>query len=148
MQYSNWGNFTLDQVLEARGIPWSNVVGFCSDSASVMVGKRNSVLSRVIEHQPHVFSLGCICHLAALCAATKLPSSLDDLLVDISSKICADFSVVDGIAPVRVLKHCTTRWLSLERALNRLLHLWLALFAYFNHEADISTNKACVRQVL
>ena len=30
----------LETVLETRGIPWINVVGFGSDSASVMVGKK------------------------------------------------------------------------------------------------------------
>ena len=35
----------LATVLSKQGIPWSNVIGFCSDSASVMVGRRNSVLS-------------------------------------------------------------------------------------------------------
>ena len=141
----------IAQVLEARSIPWRNVIGFASDSASVMVGKRNSVLSRVIQQQGDVFSMGCVCHLAALCAAAglkQLPLSIDDLLVDIfyhfkhSSKRHAEFSLVlkdfDGIAPVRVLKHCSTRWLSLERAVNRLLLLWPALFAYFNRELDNS----------
>ena len=37
--------YALSTVLSECGIPWSNVVGFCSDSASVMVGRRNSVLS-------------------------------------------------------------------------------------------------------
>ena len=32
---------------ESNGIPWSNVICFASDTASVMVGVRNSVLSRV-----------------------------------------------------------------------------------------------------
>ena len=54
----------LADVLQKCDIPWKNVVGFASDSASVMVGRRNSVLSRVCEQQPKVFSLGCICHLA------------------------------------------------------------------------------------
>ena len=103
----------------------------------------------------------CICHLTALCAASgmkKLPFSLDDLLVGIfyhfklSSERCAEFSVVlddfDGIVPARILKHCTTCWLSLERTLNRLLHLWPALFAYFDREANRSTDKAHVRRVL
>ena len=51
-----------------------------------MVGKRNSVLSRVIQKQPDVFSMGCMCHLATLCAAAglkKLPVSIDDLLIDV-----------------------------------------------------------------
>ncbi len=37
----------LTDTLETREIPWENLNGFASDSASVMVGKRNSVLSRV-----------------------------------------------------------------------------------------------------
>ena len=33
----------LSAVLEKRFIPWENVIGFASDSASVIVGRRNSV---------------------------------------------------------------------------------------------------------
>ena len=119
------------------------------------------MLSRVIQQQPSVFSMGCVCHLSALCAAAglkKLPLSVDDLLIDIFyhfkhlSKRCAEFFMVlkdfDGIAPVRVLKHCSTRWLSLERALNRLLLLWPALFAYFYREAERSSDKLRSRRVL
>ena len=90
----------LAGALETRQIPWENLIGFASDSASVMVGKRNSVLSRVLLKQPRVFSMGCVCHLVALCAAAglkKLPISIDDLLIDIyyhfkhSSKRCEEF---------------------------------------------------------
>ena len=111
----------LSEVLEARKIPWRNVIGYASDSASVMVGKRNSVLSRLTQKQPDVLSLGSVCHLAALCAAAGLnvlPLSIDDLLIDIfyhfkhSSKRCAEFAIVlrdfDGVAPVRILKHRST----------------------------------------
>ena len=37
---------------------------------------------------------------------------------------------------MRVLKHCTTRWLSLERAARRLLALWPALHSYFDRESE------------
>ena len=37
----------IDSCLEERGIPWSNVVGFESDTTNAMEGKHNSVLSRV-----------------------------------------------------------------------------------------------------
>ena len=53
----------------------------------------------------------------------------------------------DGIAPVKVLKHCSTKWLSLERALKRLLLLWPALYAYFDSEVDNSTDKARLKRV-
>ena len=112
----------LSAVLEMRLIPWEKVIGFASYSASVMVGRRNSVLSRIREQQPSVFSLGCTCHLATLCAAAalkKLPVSIDGLLSNIfyhfkhSSKRCEEFAQVladfDGIAPLAVIKHCSTR---------------------------------------
>ena len=77
-----------DSVLAKRGIPWEKVVGFssASASASVMIRKRNYVLSRVLQCQPKVFSLACVCHLAALAAAAGLkvlPFSIDQLLIDI-----------------------------------------------------------------
>ena len=88
-----------------------------------------------------------MCHLAALCAAAalkKLPVSIDGLLINIyyhfkhSSKRCEEFAQVrddfEGIAPLSVIKHCSTRWLSLERAVKRLLALWPALRAYFDRE--------------
>ena len=57
----------LEAELSSRSIPWKNTVGFASDSASVMVGVRNSVLSRVWKKQGN---LACVCHLAALSAAS------------------------------------------------------------------------------
>ena len=129
------------------------MIGYASDSASVMVGVRNSVLSRVRSKQPKIFSLGCLCHLAALCAAAalkKLPVSIDELLIDIfyhfkhSSKRYSEFSAIreefSDIVPLRILKHCTTRWLSLERCVKRLLDQWPALYAYFDKEAESDRN--------
>ena len=76
----------LATALETRAIPWENCIGFASDSASVMVGRCNSVLSRIRARHPDVFSLGRVFHLAALCAAAalkKLPVTIDGLLIDI-----------------------------------------------------------------
>ena len=67
-------------------IPWGNVVGFASDNCNVMIGARNSVLSRVKEKQPKVFNIGCICHLANLCVAAGIKAvsmSVGDFFVDI-----------------------------------------------------------------
>lgn len=110
--------------LESHSITWTNVVGYASDTASVMVGGHNSVLSRI---RNKVFSLECLCHLAALCAAAalkKLPVSVDKLLIDIfyhfkhSAKRWSTFADIqaefEDIKPLRVLKHSTTQWLSLE----------------------------------
>ena len=79
---------------------------------TIPVGRRNSVLCRVIQKQSDVFSMGCVCHVAALYAAAalkKLPVCIDNLLIDIfyhfkhSSKRCEEFMIIlndfDGIAP-------------------------------------------------
>lgn len=62
------------------------MIGYGSDRASVMVGKHNSVLSRVREKSPKVYDMGCICHVINTCLSyglKKLPSSVDELLVDV-----------------------------------------------------------------
>ena len=47
-----------------------------------------------------------------------------------------------------MLKHCSTRWLSLERAVKRLLLLWPALHAYFDRETvTAKSDKECVKRV-
>ena len=54
----------------------------------------------------------------------------------------------DGIAPVSVLKHCTARCLSLERAVKRLIDLWQALHAYFDREKGTGERPRRVPDVL
>ena len=59
------------------------MVGFESDTTNVMVGKHNSLLSRIKDKQP---SQGCVCHLAnlSLLAGVKsLPVHVDDFFVDL-----------------------------------------------------------------
>lgn len=45
-----------------------------------------------------------------------------------------DFCDVD---PSKLLKHSSTRWLSLEKCVKRLLHHWPALTSYFNSNSDV-----------
>ena len=150
----------LDTMMENRSLPWANVVGFASDSASVMVGVNNSVLSRVRSKQPRVFSLGCLCHLANLSATAALktlPVSVDNLLIDIfyhfkySAKRWEQFHEIQAefeeIKPLHVLKHSTTRWLSLLRCLRHLLGQWPALHAYFDRLAEEEQNDDRVQRV-
>ena len=150
----------LNKVMEENEIPWENVVGYASDTANVMVGAHNSVLSRIRDKQPLVFSLGCLCHLANLCSAAalkSLPVSIDNLLIDVfyhfkySAKRWEQFSEIqtefEDIRPLHVLKHSTTRWLSLLRCLKRLLHQWPALHSYFDLRAEEEPNDDRVRRV-
>ena len=49
--------------------------------------------------------------------------------------------------PLRVLKHCSTRWLSLERCLKRLLEQWPALHCYFDRTAESEPDNDRVQRV-
>ena len=61
----------IERALEERNIPWNNMIAFNSDTANVMFGKKNSVVSRLKEVQPKVIDLGCICHLESLCCCSS-----------------------------------------------------------------------------
>ena len=139
----------LEATLSKYNILWSSIKGFSSDTASVMVGKHNSVLSRVREATDnHVFDFGCVSHIANLCAnsLTKaLHFPVEDLLIDTyyffhgSSKRREDykeFQLFTGVEMEEILKHVSTRWLSLERCVGRILSQWGALRSYFNSHSD------------
>ena len=46
----------------------------------------------------------------------------------------------EDIKPLKFFKHSTTRWLSLERCVKRLIEKWPALYAYFDRETSSGTN--------
>ena len=76
----------IDTSLTEKSLAWSNVVCLESDTTNVMVGKHNSVFSRVKAKQPKVYSQGYVCHLANLCLLTgvkTLPVDVDDFFVDL-----------------------------------------------------------------
>jgi hypothetical protein len=39
--------------------------------------------------------------------------------------------------PLKIIKHCSTRWLSLQKCVGRFLHHWPALTSYFMSHRDV-----------
>ena len=69
--------------LKSKDIPLSNIVGIACDNASVMVGVRDSFISRLKEEVPALIVLNCICHSSALVASkacSKLPRECESIL--------------------------------------------------------------------
>ena len=150
----------IDNELRSHTILWGNIVKLCTGSACGMVCKRYSVLSQEKEIAPDIFSLGCVCHLANLCAAAALktlPISMDSLIVDTfyyfrhSTKRCEHFHNTQRefgeLQPVHILKQSTSRWLSVRQCLQRLLKQWEPLHAYFDRQQDIECGNDCVQKV-
>ena len=71
----------------SRSILWNYVKGCSANNCNVMLGKHNSVLSRVREKTDgKVFDVGCICHIINLCVKAAVKSvalPVDDFLIDI-----------------------------------------------------------------
>ena len=89
----------LSYYYSKEDISWARCIGFAGDNCNTMIGAKNSVLTRVRERQPNVFNIGCICHLADLCAAAgvkQLSVPVDDFLFDIHFQIDRRYVMVSA----------------------------------------------------
>ena len=101
-------------------INWSKCIAFSSDNASVMMGKNNSIYTRIAESSPDVYPVGCACHLAHLCAkkaANQLSEDVEQLVIDLyyhfdkSSKqkdIFKGYQEFCDVETRKILKHSST----------------------------------------
>ncbi len=53
----------MADVLDDNGILWNQCVGVSVDNASVNLGKRNSIMTRVESVNPAIYFMGCPCHI-------------------------------------------------------------------------------------
>ncbi|CAM4573248.1 unnamed protein product [Leuciscus chuanchicus] len=136
-----------DQELNKRKIPWGNCVSFSADNASVMQGLRKGVAAFIKSQNPHIYMVGCACHLmhlAAEKASRSLCIDIEDMLIliyyylDKSSKrkaLLRDLQMLCDTDVRKILKLSSTRWLALGKCVNRLLQQWEPLTLFFTEEA-------------
>nr|XP_042908346.1 uncharacterized protein LOC122271384 [Parasteatoda tepidariorum] len=120
-----------------------------------MMGENRGVGAYLKENHSNLLVFGCLCHLINLAAekgAKTLPISFDDLLIDIyyyfhrSGKRKLEFKkfqMFDKEGGKEILKHCATRWLSLDKCITRLLEQWRSLLLYFKEvcsESKVTTD--------
>ena len=131
------------QVQEKDGVPLTNWIGFCSDTASVMMGAHHSVSSLIRENYPWVTIVKCSCHqihLVASYACKTLPKTLEDLCRTIYNHFAnsakrvstfGEFQDFCNMDRLKILAPGQTRWLSVHACLRRILQLWEPLKLYF-----------------
>lgn len=112
--------------LKNNNIPLQSMIGFGSDNCAVMMGRNNSVKTRLLKDVPTVFISGCSSHLIHLCAvaaSSRLPSYIEELTRDLFSHFsCStkrreefiEYQSFLELQPHVILRAGTTRWLSLE----------------------------------
>lgn len=142
----------LNQEIEDKGLSWKNCVSFGCDNASTMLGHLNGVASHIKKVNPNLYVQGCLCHLLHLCAkkaAKQLNCDVESLLIDIyyyldkSSKRkgrLINCQEACGLKTYKILKYCSTRWLSLLEAVNRLLMQWDAIVDFFTSDSEFKEN--------
>ena len=87
----------------SKSIPWTNVKGYSADNCNVMLGKCNSVLSRVREKPDgQIFDMVCVCHIVNLCVGAAV-CSLHYLLM--TSLLIFSTSSIAGTCNSSVLSH-------------------------------------------
>ena len=111
-----------------------------TDGANVMIGERNSVISRLREKQCHLFTLHCPCALISSNACKKIPGVVEQLVRDIFSHfssspkrqfLYSQFQTFVECKPHNLLRPSQTRWLSLQQVVDRTIEQYPALLSYF-----------------
>ena len=72
--------------MKVYDVNWTKCIAFSSDNPSVMIGKNNSIFTRIAESSPDVYPVGCACHLAHFSgkkAASQLLLDVEQLVVDL-----------------------------------------------------------------
>lgn len=144
----------MDAVLSQYVTPWKNCVCLSVDNTSVNIGVRNSLRSRIREKNIQAYVLGCPCHIlhstsskAAATLSATTGFDIENLAVDVSywfdksTKRKAGLEEFCDTEYKEVVSHVSTRWLSLEQAITRILELYVSLTSYFQ-SADESQTPA------
>lgn len=139
---------TLVNCLKDHNLDLQSLIGIGTDNAAVMTGSRNSVymILKTQYNLPHLILIPCICHSLQLAvnhaSENTLPRNIEFLIREThnwfshSTKRQIEYKQIFelincGEAPLKILKVCETRWLSIEPAIVRILSQWDALKIHF-----------------
>ncbi|XP_036347465.1 uncharacterized protein LOC118756834 [Rhagoletis pomonella] len=117
-----------------------------------MMGKRNGVQAKLKEICPKIFVIGDVCHnlnLSSEAAASVLPQEIEKLIRSINHHFChsasrkiefENFQEDFGSAVHKILRFSSTRWLSRQIVVERILEKWSTLQYLCNFEAGFGNE--------
>nr|XP_055067936.1 zinc finger BED domain-containing protein 5-like [Misgurnus anguillicaudatus] len=135
----------LDSYLIEHDLKWENCLGFCSDGAQTMAGRRKGLQALIKRVAPKAQWTHCVIHREAL-ASKQLSSELNEVLTDVVgmvnfiktrslkarmfSALCEEM----GADHTAVLFHSEARWLSRGKVLSRVFELRVEIRAFLEEE--------------
>lgn len=138
----------LQDYMEKHRIPWENMVGFCTDGAPSMAGRRNGLRTLVIQRAPSALWNHCMIHREQL-ASKELSASIAGIMQQVVAmvnyikphplrarlfaKLCVDM----GSEYEDLHFHTDARWLSRGNTLERFFKLRNELLAF---SMDVKKN--------
>ncbi|KAL0153821.1 hypothetical protein M9458_050937 [Cirrhinus mrigala] len=144
----------IEQSLDKFGLSLSQVTAYSADNTNVNYGIHNSVFTNLKKKQKDLLQGNCHAHIVH----NTVKHALDQLTVDVENVVLKvyghfstsakrreslkDFCQFCDVEFHEILRHVSTRWLSLNPAISRLLQTWTALRSYF-----ISLGEECPRQI-
>ena len=153
----------MDETLQQYGISWNNCVSVGEDNTSVNLGRRNSIMTRLTEKNPAVFFNGCPCHIVHNIASKAgdmysrvTGFDVEDFCVDVyywfdkstkRKQYLEEFCLFCDTTYAHMIEHVSTRWLSLESAVSRVLQKYAALKSYFLSSDDSTARFRRLQQL-
>ena len=146
----------LDGVLSKHDIQWNNCTGLGVDNTNSNVGRHNSLKTRVLGKNGSVYISGCPCHIIHNTAEKAsqefqkvVKFSVRDMCIhlyhyfDKSTKrkqTLQEYCTFCDVDFLEMIRYVPTRWLSLERAVSRVLKQFEALKSHFLSE-DVQNDR-------
>ena len=142
----------LEGAMSDMGLDLKKILGFGSDGAAVMVGKKKGVATLLKAKSPHCINVHCMAHrfnLATSQASKDIPfikqveSTLSDLYYHFGGsksgnrkcELAEIQKVLDD--PVVKIKEChQIRWVAFYEAVKAVYLAWPSLMTYFNGRED------------
>lgn len=142
----------MDKVLQDKKLSWNMCVAIGVDNAAVNMGGKNSIKTRALGKNPAIYMAGCSCHIvhntackAGSIFAKKTDFDVQDLCVDLyfyfdkstnRKQELQKFAAFCDQEYRAMVKHVSTRWLSLEAAVERVLQQLPSLRSYFASQTN------------
>lgn len=146
---------SIIKTMSQFGVPAHKIMGFGSDGANVMTGRKKGATGMLLRHNPHMINVHCMAHRLALCtsqAADAVPDmkSYHETVTSLyyyfklAPARVARFSEIQQLLDgqeLRVREVHGVRWLSFFGALEVVFRSLDSLLTYFQENTDAKAVK-------